>query len=108
MRFETIRPITETLRVPNDKIHVSLQDTGYPFAMTGNNTVMDLQETIVRVIKPVTDGRVLCCKEHADTHRNVDMVTARQMDSSITCVNKDVLGLTACYRTLPSYEHILH
>jgi len=42
---------------PSDKIHRSLLDTGYPFSMTGNNRVMGLHETFVRLIKQMTDSR---------------------------------------------------
>jgi len=41
---------------PSDKIHRSLLDTGYPFSMTGNNRVMGLHETFVRLIKQMTDS----------------------------------------------------
>jgi hypothetical protein len=43
---------------PSDKIHRSVLDTGYPFFMTGNNRVMGLHETFVRLFKRMTDRRV--------------------------------------------------
>jgi hypothetical protein len=42
---------------PSDKIHLSLLDTGYPFSVTGNNRVMGLHETFVRLINQMTDSR---------------------------------------------------